>query len=134
MNKLEDKIQHFISKRRVAFLGSIDSEGYPNIKCMLFPRKVEGLTTFYFSTNTSSMRVAQFQNNSKAAIYFCSTTFFKGVMLRGNIEVTQDQKLRDMLWEKGDTKYYPLGVSDPDYSVLILRVKKDEIARVYRID
>lgn len=47
------KIEHFIRKQKVAFICSVDEAGYPNVKAMLKPRKIDGLHHFYFSTNTS---------------------------------------------------------------------------------
>ena len=51
------KVAEFISKQKVSFICSVDEEGFPNVKAMLKPRKIDGLRQFYFSTNTSSMRV-----------------------------------------------------------------------------
>ena len=62
----KSKIEAFIRKQRVAFICSIDEDGFPNVKAMLKPRKIEGLRHFYFSTNTSSMRVKQYLNDPKA--------------------------------------------------------------------
>ena len=36
-------IESFIRKQRVAFICSVDEEGFPNVKAMLMPRKMEGL-------------------------------------------------------------------------------------------
>jgi len=82
------------------------------------PRKREGIRTFYFTTNTSSMRVAQYRSNPKACIYFCDKRFFRGVMLKGTIEILEDGLNKEMIWQNGDTIYYPEGVTDPDYCVL----------------
>ena len=60
-----DKIEAFIRKQKVAFICSVDEDGFPNVKAMLKPRKIDGLHQFYFSTNTSSMRVKQYMNNPK---------------------------------------------------------------------
>lgn len=65
-----NKIVKFIKKQKVAFICSVDEEGFPNVKAMLKPRKMDGLYHFYFSTNTSSMRVKQYMNNPNACIYF----------------------------------------------------------------
>ncbi len=65
-----NKIIEFIKKQKVAFICSVDEEGFPNVKAMLRPRKINGLHQFYFSTNTSSMRVKQYMNNPNASIYF----------------------------------------------------------------
>ena len=115
-----EMIERFIDKQSVAFICSIDEEGFPNTKAMLKPRKRSGLKEFYFSTNTSSMRVKQFINESKACIYFYHKGLVKyeGVMLTGKMEVLTDQGSKNMIWKKGDTMFYKKGVTDPDYCVL----------------
>ena len=114
------KIEKFIDKQKVCFICSIDDENYPNVKAMLKPKKRIGLKEFYFSTNTSSMRVKQYQNNTKASIYFYHKGLVKyvGVMLKGKMEVLIDQEHKNMIWKTGDTIYYKKGVTDPDYCVL----------------
>lgn len=111
-------IGNLIDKQKVAYIASVSQDGFPNLKAMLPPRKREGIRVFYFSTNTSSMRVAQYRKNPKAAIYFCDRRFFRGVMLEGIMEVLEDQPTKDDIWQFGDTIYYPKGVTDPDYCVL----------------
>lgn len=111
-------LEHMIDKQKTAYLGSVDGEGYPNVKAMLAPRKREGLKTFYLTTNTSSKRVADFIKNPKACLYFADTRFFRGLMLVGTVEVMTDAETKRSVWKIGDTMYYPLGVTDPDYCVL----------------
>lgn len=116
---IKEKIFEFIQKQKVAFIASVDDEGFPTIKAMLAPRKVEG-NCFYFSTNTSSMRVGQYLKNPKASIYFYNKGRFKyeGVMLTGTMEVLQDDEIKREIWRTGDTMFYKKGVTDPDYCVL----------------
>ena len=71
----------------IAFISSVDDEGYPCTKAMLSPRVREGIKVFYFTTNTFSLRVAHYKENPKASIYFCDAEGFKGIMLRGTMEV-----------------------------------------------
>lgn len=111
-------LEHMIDKQKTAYLGSVDGEGYPNVKAMLAPRKREGLKTFYLTTNTSSKRVADFIKNPKACLYFADTRFFRGLMLVGTVEVMTDAETKRSVWKLGDKMYYPLGVTDPDYCVL----------------
>ncbi len=115
-----NKIRGFIRKQKVAFICSVDEEGFPNVKAMLKPRKIDGLKYFYFSTNTSSMRVKQYLNDPKASIYFYHKGLIKyvGVMLTGTMEVLTDQETKNMIWKKGDKIFYKKGVTDPDYCVL----------------
>ena len=102
----------------IAFISSVDEEGFPCTKAMLAPRKREGIKTFYFTTNTFSLRVAHYKANSKACIYFCDAEGFKGIMLRGTMEVLTDAKSKEIIWRDGDEEYYPGGVTDPNYCVL----------------
>ena len=111
-------VGNMADKLKIAFLGSVDGEGFPNVKAMLQPRKREGIKVFYFTTNTSSMRVAQFQANPKACVYFCDQRFFRGAMLRGTVEVLTDEESKRMIWREGDEVYYAQGVTAPDYCVL----------------
>ncbi len=115
-----DKIIQFIDKQKVSFICSVDEDGFPNVKAMLKPRKRNGLKEFYFSTNTSSMRVKQYLENHNACIYFYHKGLMKytGVMLKGTMEVLTDQETKNMIWKKGDTMFYKKGVTDPDYCVL----------------
>lgn len=107
-----------IDKSGTAMIGSVDGEGFPNMKAMLPPRKREGISKFYFTTNTSSMRVKQYLENPKASIYFYDKRFYRGVMLKGTMEVLTDSKSKEEIWREGDEIYYPLGVTDSDYCVL----------------
>ena len=36
-------------------------------------------------------------------------------MLRGTMEILTDSTSKEMIWQEGDTMYYPEGVTDPDY-------------------
>lgn len=118
MKDVQKTIGKIIDTQKVAFIGSVDAEGFPYIKAMLQPRKREGLRIFYLTTNTSSMRVRQFLKNDRSCLYFCNRRFFKGVMLKGRMEVLTDPLHKEMIWEEGDTLYYKEGVTDPDYCVL----------------
>lgn len=117
--KTRKHIIEFIKKQKVSFIASVDEEGFPNIKAMFAPRKIEG-NCFYFSTNTSAMRSQQFIKNPKASIYFFNKGRFKyeGIMLTGTMEILLDDKIKQEIWCTGDTMYYKQGVTDPDYCVL----------------
>ena len=118
MRNPEQTIGNLVDKQSVSFVSSVDADGFPNMKAMLAPRKRDGIKTFWFTTNTSSMRVSQYRTNPNACIYFCDRRFFRGVMLKGTMEVLEDAASKEMIWQTGDTMYYPLGVTDPDYCVL----------------
>ena len=66
-----DKTQliQFISEQKTAFIASVNEQGYPVVRAMLAPRKIDG-NEIYFTTNTSSNKIKQYLANDKACIYF----------------------------------------------------------------
>lgn len=118
MKDFDKTVGNMIDNVHVSIISSVDEAGFPNTKAMLPPRKRDGIKHIYFTTNTSSMRVKQYTNNPKACVYFFNRRFFRGVMLKGSMEVLKDAKSKKMLWKDGDKMYYPKGVTDPDYCVL----------------
>ncbi len=111
------KARELAERAEIAIVGSVDENGYPNSKAM-FKIELEGVKTVYFSTNTSSRRVAQFLSNPKASVYFHDPARFIGLLLVGQMEVLLDAESKERLWRDGWEAYYPLGVADPDYTVL----------------
>ncbi len=118
MKHPEVTFNKLIDKQKVCYLGTIGKDGYPHITAMLAPRKHNGIKEFFLSTNTSSQKVQNLRQNSKASLYFCDRRFYRGLELKGTVEVLEDQDSKTMLWEKGDTMFYKEGVTDPDYCVL----------------
>lgn len=115
--EVKQNIMRLAETSRDAIICSVDEEGYPNGKAM-FRLKNDGLSTFWFSTNTSSIRVGQWLHNPKAAIYFLDAEGFHGLMLTGEMKVHMDEETKKAFWKQGDEMYYPLGPKDPDYSIL----------------
>ena len=118
MENINEIVDNLMDELNLFFISSVDSNGYPNTKAMLAPRKREGIKHIYFTTATSSMKAIQYSRNPKANLYFCNDKTFKGVMLLGTMQVLTDTALKEELWREGDDLYHPLGVTDPDYSVL----------------
>ena len=85
--------------------------------------ETEGLKTVWFSTNTSSRRVADLRRNPRCCVYFCDEKRFKGLMLSGTATVRTDAEARRLLWRDGCEIYYPKGVNDPDYSAIEFRAE-----------
>lgn len=118
MMDLEKTVEGMAGRARTVYLSYIDSQGCPATRAMLAPREREGIRVFWFSTNTSSRKVAAFRANPKGSIYLVDRLFFRGVSLSGTVEVLEDPASKERLWRRGDTMYYPQGVTDPDYCVL----------------
>lgn len=118
MRDAEKTVGKMLDRCKTCFLSYLDEEGYPAARAMLTPREREGIRVIWFSTNTSSNKVAAFRRDPRASVYVIDRRFFRGVSLTGTVEVLEDPASRERIWRKGDTLYYRRGVTDPDYCVL----------------
>lgn len=118
MKDIFTRVEQLHKKVRFFFVGSLDNEGFPNIKAILPAKYRESLKEIYFSTNTSSYHVEQFRKNPNSCVYFFSPFFYKGVLLKGKMEIVEDIETKKHFWRRGDKRYYSQGVNDPDYCIL----------------
>ena len=118
MRNPEQTIGNLIEKQTVSFISSVDENGYPNTKAMLPPVQRDGIKTFYWHTNSPSMKVEQYRNNPKACIYFCDKRFFRGVMLKGTMEVVEDNDIKKKIWKDDFSMYYKDGMDGGDFIIL----------------
>ena len=117
-NTVKAAIRALRENAQVAYVGSVNEAGFPQIKGMLVLEH-DSMRTHYFSTNTSSKRVAQFRANPKASVYYCDDTKdkYKGALFTGTMEVCTDRTTKKFLWREGFEMYYPGGIDDEDYCV-----------------
>ena len=111
------EIQNLIDRSLFADLGFLDAGGSPAVR-RVFCARHRGIGAHLISTNTSSGHVRRLLENPAACLYFADSETFEGVCLAGRAVPTRDESLRNLLWNDGDEKYYPLGVDDPDYCVI----------------
>jgi len=123
-----------VNQSEDAFLTTIDLKGYPSTRAVFNMRNVNRFPylanfmkqykndfTLFFTTNTSSIKISHILNNPKVSVYFCDTNMFKGFMCQGEIEIVQDEAVRDALWCDDWNMYYPGGKEGGDYTVLKLK-------------
>jgi len=118
MRNPAETIGNLIDKQSVSFISSVDEEGFPNTKAMLAPCQREGIKTFFWHTNSPSMRIRQYKANPKACIYFYDKRFFRGVMLKGTMNVLDDEKTKKELWKDEYSIYYKGGRDGGDFIIL----------------
>jgi general stress protein 26 len=117
-----------------AILTTIDPDGCPETRAMFNLRRAEQFPDLvglfgadredflvYFTTNTSSTKIAHIKKNPKVAVYYSKANDFRGLMLSGQAEIVTDRDEKEKVWQKGWEMYYPAGVNDPDNTVLRLR-------------
>ena len=117
MDNIHSEIRALRENSPIAYLASVNEDGYPQIKAMMVLEHAS-VKVHYFSTNTSSRRVGQFLKNPKASVYYCETGGgFRGALFTGTVEVCTDHNTKALLWDDNSWKYYPKGIDDEDYCV-----------------
>ena len=124
MRNPAETIGNLIEKQSISFISSIDENGFPNTKAMLPPCKMAGIKTFYWHTNSPSMRIKQYRENPKACIYFYDKRFFRGVMLKGTMEVLEDKKIKKEIWKDEYSMYYNGGMDGGDFIIIKFTAKE----------
>ncbi|MBO4524940.1 MAG: pyridoxamine 5'-phosphate oxidase family protein [Ruminococcus sp.] len=125
-----NEIRDLIDRSLFASLGYTDERGRQNIR-RVFCVWHKGLGTHLISTNTSSSHVKSLLKNSNACLYFSDDASFEAVCLYGKAEVSTDRYYKELLWNEGDEKYYPKGIDDDDYCVIVFTA---DSGRYYRYD
>jgi len=115
--QVKKDIISLIENSRDAVVCSVDENGFPNAKAM-FRRKNDGMRAIWFSSNRSAIHTQQWNNNSKASVYFCNSEDISSLLLIGHMRVYTDNETKQLYWEQGDEEYYVLGPTDPDYCML----------------
>ena len=64
------------------------------------------------------MRVKQYRDNPKACIYFCDELSFRGVMLKGTMEVVDAPAVKREIWREEFSIYYEGGMDGGDFIIL----------------
>lgn len=95
----EKELIELVEQQELCFLGSITDEGYPMIRAMLRPIKIDQ-NYLYLHTNTTSNKVRQFLDNPKACLYFYDAATFTGITLIGEMQVLA-QESEDCVLEGG---------------------------------
>lgn len=108
-----------VGRSKTCVLTTIDSEGFPSARAMFAPRERLGMNRLIFSTNATSRHVTHLLENPRACLYFYDPVLFQGLLLKGEMEVTRSQEIRDRVWQDGDEFYYPLGPADPELTILV---------------
>ncbi|HUU77599.1 MAG TPA: pyridoxamine 5'-phosphate oxidase family protein [candidate division Zixibacteria bacterium] len=129
---IKEIAKELIGKSPVVYLATINENNEPeiraveNLRCRnKFPHEAailekyeENPMTNYISTNTSSKKIKQIEKNKTVALYYSIPEEYKGIMMKGKVEILNDLKLKKEIWVEGSERYYPKGYSDPDFTIL----------------
>ena len=61
MINIDKIIENLIDRQEVCFLSFINDAGFPTTRCMLNPRKRQGIKEFYLTTNSAKSAIIAYQ-------------------------------------------------------------------------
>lgn len=132
---IEELIRRLMRESEIVYLATNGLDGCPQIRAVFNLRNEEQFPALSFlneeasdmtvtiSTNTSSKKVKEIINDPRVSVYYCKPGEINGVQLSGEAEIVSDMDFKRKLWVDGWERYYPLGVEDPDYTILRMRPK-----------
>ena len=118
---VKEKAERLHKKVNTFMLTCIGSDGYPLTKAVVPGRYRESLNELYFCTNTSSNFVVEISRNPKSNVYFYSRMliWFKGCLLKGNMDIVSDMNIKEKYWQSIYKNAYPQkSFTDPEFCVL----------------
>jgi general stress protein 26 len=116
-----EQAERLYKKVNTFMLTCVGPDGYPLTKAVVPGKHRESLKELYFCTNTSSKFVAGISKNPKSNVYFYSRKiiWFKGCLLKGNMEIVTDIGIKERYWQSMFKNAYPQkSFTDPDFCVL----------------
>ena len=117
----------------VCYVTTLDADGFPhttamnNLRCVKeYPDLVDFHAghgsdfTLFLTTGMQSDKMTRIRANRKASAYFCDPDRIVGFMLGGESEIVNDQRIKNRIWQKSWTRYYPNGPQGPEYGIIKL--------------
>lgn len=115
-SKKEEAIE-FARQNPISQLVTI-KDGFPYSRIM-YAAKIEDDLTIWFATSESSRKISHIRENSNS----CVTFHKEGKYLRitGRAEIFSDMESKKTIWKDDWTRYWKLGIDDPDYIVIKIK-------------
>jgi general stress protein 26 len=110
-----DKANEIMKQATEAYVGVIDSEGYPNVatRSLIKPKNI---LSCFFSTGSGADLATCVKQNNKASV--CIREGGNNISLHGTIEIITDKKIKEEMWLDWFINHYPGGAADPIYCLL----------------
>lgn len=114
-NELKEKAAKLLESCSEVAVSSVNENGYPRV-CVMTKLKSVGFSEIYFSTGTSGTKTRHFKNNPKSSA--CYYKDIDSVTIVGEVEIIDDTKVKEELWQDWLIDHFPGGTADPEYCVL----------------
>lgn len=118
------RARRIIDQAPMSVLTTLDEGGYPQSRTMWTPA-VDDDFTVYFVTGRILEKCRQISANPRVCCFWTQiedNALGGGyVCIKGEARVTDEQQLRDRLWDDVLSQYFPGGKTDPNYVVVVVK-------------
>lgn len=129
MNEIsvKDRARKIIKQCPHSVLTTLDHQGFPQSRTMWTAGIDDDFTT-YFVTGLPMEKTHQIKENSKVGVFWTiveeNALGWAYADVKGEVEISIDQGLRDRFWNEHLEQYYAGGKTDPNYIILIVHPKE----------
>jgi general stress protein 26 len=105
-------------------LATVDETGCPQMRAMMSVMVDDDLTTYYI-TSRMSAKCSHIAKNPYASSLWTDVLDpmkdWRSVLVKGKAEVTDDKELREKFWTEELRGFFPGGVADPNYVIIVIK-------------
>lgn len=120
VDDIKGKAIKLISGCARAVFTTIDGSGFPQSRVMENAGVDDDFTT-YFITERSMGKTRQVYSNPRVSAYWVCPDTWCNVHIKGTAVVTDDSALKKRLWRSELQGYFPLGVDDPRFVIIVVK-------------
>lgn len=120
-SKIVEKAKKIIAESDAMYISYIREDGYPRVSTISM-MKADGIKTIYTSTAIDILKTQRIQANPKVSL--CFRNGFDNITLTGIVEVSQDNKLREELWEDWCWKHFPDGATGKTFCIYVFTTEE----------
>lgn len=103
------------------YIAYIREDGYPRVSTISM-MKADGIKTIFTSTAIDVLKTKRIQANPKVSM--CFRNGYDNITLTGTVEISQDNRLREELWEDWCLQHFPDGRLANFFVFMFLQPKK----------
>ena len=119
--KIVTKAKKIIAESDAMYIAYIREDGYPRVSTIAM-MKANGIKTIFTSTAIDGLKTQRIQANPKVSL--CFRNGYDNITLTGTVEVSQDNKLREELWEDWCLQHFPDGATGERFCVYVFTTEE----------
>ncbi|MCL5102578.1 MAG: pyridoxamine 5'-phosphate oxidase family protein [Armatimonadetes bacterium] len=113
-----------ITKSMFSAFATMDENGYPQSRAMM-PVSIDDDLTTYYITSRASAKCGQIAANAKVSSFWMEIVDpmnnWRSALAKGEARVSDEKSLRERFWVEEIRQFFPGGVDDPNYVVVIVK-------------